>query len=278
MFIDYIKNNYRNIIIYVLLIIITITFSYIFSSFFDNNKKISFLPQQAITSTSQSSQCNTILLNLTGHLQIEKNTTNNELVVQDIIDTIDGANNNPSIKAIILEINSTGGSLVPAEMLLQSLKRSDKVTVALILETGTSAAFFAVTGVDIIFASKYSDIGNIGITLSYLDNTDKNKKEGLTFNQISVGRYKDTGNPDKPLTNEDKAIMLDHIQNKYEYMIKDIAENRNMDLEKIRALADGNVFTGEEALKNGLIDKIGGLYEVKEYLKKEIGEYVIPCQ
>lgn len=274
MLIDYIKNNYRNIIIYVLLIIITITFSYIFSSFFDNNKKISFLPQQATTSTSQSSQCNTILLNLAGHLQID----DNESSVQKIISAIDGANDSPTIEAIILEINSTGGTLVPAEVLLNSLKRSNKVTIALIQETGTSAAYYAATGANIIFASKYSDIGNIGITLSYLDNTEKNKKEGLTFNQISIGRYKDVGNQDKSLTNEDRAIMLDHIQNKYEYMIKDIAENRNMDIEKIRALANGNVFTGEEALKNGLIDKIGDLYDVKVYLKKEkIRENVNIC-
>ncbi|MBU4374929.1 signal peptide peptidase SppA [Patescibacteria group bacterium] len=196
---------------------------------------------------------------------------------EDIASAIKEAEKDNNIKAIIIEIDSVGGSPVAAEEIADALKRAEKPTVALIREYGDSAAYYAATGADIIFASAKSDVGSIGITMSYLDNVSKNQKDGLTYNQLSAGKFKDMFNPDKPLTAEEKQIIMRDVKILHEEFVKAVAENRNMDIDKIRQLADGSSMPGQMALENGLIDRIGGMYEVEEYVKEKIGEEVEIC-
>jgi signal peptide peptidase SppA len=122
-----------------------------------------------------------------------------------ILAMIEGAESDEEIKAIILEFDSYGGSPVAAEEVANALKRAKKPTVAFVRSAATSAAYWAASGADIIFASSLSDVGSIGVTMSYLDNTQKNNKEGLTFNSLSTGKFKDYGSPDKPLSEEEKG-------------------------------------------------------------------------
>lgn len=117
----------------------------------------------------------------------------------------------------------------------------------------------------------------IGVTMSYLDNYKKNLKDGLTFNSLSTGKFKDTGNSDKPLTNEERALIMRDLNITNEHFIKSVAVNRKLDIKKVRKLADGSSMPGELALQNGLIDKIGGIYEIKDYLKEKIDEDVVVC-
>lgn len=200
----------------------------------------------------------------------ECNLIVDETSSEDIILEINKAEKDNDIKAIILEIDSWGGYPVAAEEVANALKRAEKPTVAVIREFGNSAAYYAATGADIIFASANSDVGGIGATISYLDNVQKNKKDGLTYNQLSSGKFKDMLDPDKILTAEEKQLIMRDVEILHENFIKAVAKNRNMDIEKVRELADGSSMLGEMALKNGLIDKIGGIYEVKEYLKEKI--------
>ena len=175
-------------------------------------------------------------------------------------------------KAILVAIDSYGGWPVAGEDITNALKQAKKPTVALIRSAGTSAAYFVSTGADRIIASKYSDIGSIGVTMSYTDNIKQNQVNGVGYNQLSAGKYKDMGDPNKPLTNEEKAIYLRDLKISHENFIKDVAQNRNLDVEKVRALADGSSMLGESALANGLIDQIGGFSEAEEYLGGVIGE------
>jgi len=113
--------------------------------------------------------------------------------------------------------------------------------------------------------------------MSYLDNTNKNIKEGLTFNQISTGKFKDSGNADKVLTLEEKTLFERDLNIIFNNFISDIAENRKLSIAKVKSLADGSSMLGEAALKNGLIDKIGDIYSVEEFLKEKLGEEVEIC-
>lgn len=106
-----------------------------------------------------------------------------EFVVKDIED----AEKDDSIKAIIVEIDSYGGSGVAGEEIANALKSAKKPTVALIRGAGDSAAYWAAIGASRIFASKNSDVGSIGVTMSYLDAVEQNKKDGYTYNSLSVG-------------------------------------------------------------------------------------------
>jgi protease-4 len=196
---------------------------------------------------------------------------------EEIIDALNIADKKENIKAILLEIESSGGSPLASEEVNNALKRVEKPVIALIRTNGTSAAYYIATGADIIFASKVSHIGSIGTTMSYLDYAGQNRQEGITYNQLSTGKFKDSGDPDKPLTAEEKALFMRDINKITEYFIEDVANNRNLEIEKVRALADGSSMMGEMALENGLIDRIGGLYDVKEYVKEMIGEEVEVC-
>jgi len=200
-----------------------------------------------------------------------------EIASEDIVNAIEKAEKDDDVKAIVLEIDSHGGGPVAAEEIANALKRAEKPTIALIGEYGTSAAYYAATGADIIFASQNSTVGSIGISMSYTDNAKKNEEDGLTFNQLSVGKFKDTGAYDKPLTSEEKELLMRDINILHENFIKVVADNRNLDIEKVRQLADGSDMLGQMALENNLIDHIGGRYEVEEYLREKLGGDVEIC-
>jgi protease-4 len=191
---------------------------------------------------------------------------------ENIVESIKQANNNENIKAIILEIDSRGGSPIGGHEISFAVKNSEKPVIGLIRSMGASASYLAVSGADKIFASNYSDVGGIGITMSYLSNVAKNKKDGYTFEQLSVGKFKDSGSSDKPLTKEERNLFMRDTNILYENFIKEVSENRNIPLEEVRKNADGSTVLGEKAKELGLIDEIGGLPEVEQYLKETIGE------
>jgi len=239
------------------------------------------------TTTTKPAVCNVLQIRLEGDLlsyipydsrNENGGTTIDAVSSEDIVSAIEYADKDENIKAIIMEIDSMGGYPTAAEEIANALKRTKKITIALIRVNGNSAAYWSATGANVIFASALSDIGSIGVTSSYLDNTKQNEKDGLTYNQLSIGKYKDMLNSDKPLTEEEKKLVERDLKITYENFIKVIAENRKMDIEKVRTLADGSSMLGQMALENGLIDKIGGINEVKEYLKEKIGEEVEVCK
>lgn len=196
---------------------------------------------------------------------------------EDIIYMLKSYKDDPNIKALIVEVDSLGGSAVAGEEISEAIKDYGKPSVALIRDFGDSAGYMAISGVDKIFASKFSDVGSIGITMSYLSNVNKNQKEGYTYEQLSAGKFKDSGDPDKILTSEERALFQRDLKIMHEDFIKMVAENRNLPIEVVRKLADGSTMLGEQAKENGLIDEIGGIYEVENYLEQTIGEKPVIC-
>ena len=192
-----------------------------------------------------------------------------QTVSTDVVTAIQKAVSDPSIVAIILSIDSPGGSPVGAEEIEKALREAGKPTVALIRGQGLSAAYWVATGADIIFASALSDVGSIGVTASYLDNAEQNEREGFTYNSISSGKYKDTGDPNKSLSEEERDLIMRDINRIHEIFVKKVAENRKQDISVIETLADGSSLLGEEALSDGLIDEIGGMKEVLAYLSQK---------
>ncbi len=196
---------------------------------------------------------------------------------QDIVYYIEQAEQNEDIKAIILEIDSLGGYPVAGEEVTRALKLATKPTVALIRGAGDSAAYMAATGADRIFASKFSDVGGIGVTMSYLETAKQNEKDGIVYQSLTSGKFKDAGDPDKTLSAEERALLMRDINLLHDDFVELVATNRSLDVEKVKDLADGSTMLGEMALENGLIDEIGGYPEVKEYLKQQINEDIEVC-
>ena len=175
----------------------------------------------------------------------------------DVLSTLRMAEDDQNIKGILVRIDSSGGSPVASEIISNGFKRSLLPVVALIREIGTSGAYLAATGANTIIASPFSDIGSIGITMSYLENTAKNAKDGLQYIPLASAQFKDYGDPDKPLTYAERILLERDLKIYHEQFVKEVAENRNLPIEQVAKLADGSSMPGVLALENKLIDALG---------------------
>ncbi len=194
-----------------------------------------------------------------------------------LVAQIEQAKEDDSIAGVLLEVDSPGGSPTGGEMISKALKALGKPSVALIYDEGDSAAYFAATGATTIIASPFSSVGDIGVTSSFVNYAGSNAKAGNTFEQISSGKYKDAGNPDKALTAEELALLRSNVSHEYDSLVAQIAQNRNMSTTTVTALADGSAVPGSEAIKKGLIDALGDATTAKEWFKNKIGHTIVLC-
>jgi len=191
--------------------------------------------------------------------------------VDDILYQLRLAESDPYIEGILVRIDSLGGTPVASEILADTLKASPLPVAALIREFGTSGGYLAATGADTIFASPLSDVGSIGITMSYLENVGKNTKDGLRYVQLSSAPFKDYGDPNKPLTAAERMLLERDLKIYHEEFVKQVAENRSMPVEEVTKLADGSSMPGALALENGLIDALGNQDSTRAWFAAEIG-------
>jgi protease-4 len=183
---------------------------------------------------------------------------------EDVTQEIRDADSDNSIKAIVLEIDSPGGSPVGGEEIESTLKASPKPTVA-------------ATGADKIYANEFSNVGDIGITSSYTDESQQDTDEGITFNQLSIGKYKDMFDPDKSLTADERTLIMGELQSDYEKFVQIVAQNRHLSIDTTTTIANGSGLTAQTALNDGLIDKIGDLSDVQTYLNGVLHKKAVMC-
>ncbi|MFA6524420.1 MAG: S49 family peptidase [Candidatus Paceibacterota bacterium] len=273
-----------SVISIIIVLVVWSTVSYLGISF--GKEFFSNADTSSVEESSENEDCNVYGINIHGdvvtyHSNDAYNDQDKLILDQTSADevewAIDKAENTDTVKAILIEIDSSGGYGEAGEEMMRVFKESQKPVVAFIRGQGLSAAYLAATGAETIFASKFSDVGSIGITMSYLQNTEKNKKDGLTYIDLSSGIYKDSGSPNRPITDAEKQIFMRDVKIAHEYFVNLVAQNRNLDIEKVKALADGSSVMGEQALKNGLIDKIGLFPDVENFLTEKIGAPITVC-
>ncbi|MEK7658843.1 MAG: signal peptide peptidase SppA [Patescibacteria group bacterium] len=189
---------------------------------------------------------------------------------EEVVACIDNIQKDDSMKGVIVEIDSPGGSPVASEEIMKALKRLSKPTAAVVRTGAVSGSYLIATATDRIFASEWSDIGSIGVTMSYLDNSQKNSDEGIIYQQLSAGKFKNTGDPDRPLTEEEKELLMRDVNLMQEAFIRNVATNRNLDIEKVKKLTDGSTMMGVAAKENGLIDEIGDANSAQSWLNDKI--------
>lgn len=173
------------------------------------------------------------------------------------------------IRAIVYVIDSYGGYPVAGQEIADAAKNNSKVVYSLVRSAAASAGYWAAAGSDMIVASSLSDIGSIGVTQSYLDNVEENSQQGLHFNSLHAGRFKDVGNPNAPLTSEGRALLERDINITHDIFINDVAKYRGIDVNNVINIADGSTVLGDKALELGLIDAIGNLADLKSFIAEE---------
>lgn len=232
---------------------------------------ISYLLASVISLFIQSTPFgNVALIKISGPIMVDKGSFGDVTASStEIIDFIQQADQDESIEAILLEINSPGGSAVASDEIVKAIQRTNKTTYSVIREIGTSGAYWAASATDTIIANDLSITGSIGVISSYLEFSGLLERYNITYQRLISGKYKDIGTPLKPLQKDEEEILIKKLNKIHDYFIASVAENRGMTTAELKPLATGEFYLGSEALDNGLIDMLGDRETAKELIQKQ---------
>jgi protease IV len=175
----------------------------------------------------------------------------------DIIADIEEASADPDVKAIVLRVNSPGGSVVPTDEIFHALSGCRKPIVVSMGETAASGGYYISMAAKYVVANPTTLTGSIGVISEFPEASGLMDTLGITVTTVKSGRVKDMGSLYRPLTGEEQALWQQVIDETYARFVQIVAKGRNMKEESVRALADGRVFTGQQALEAGLVDALG---------------------
>ena len=180
------------------------------------------------------------------------------------------------VKAVVLRINSPGGTVTASDMIYHEIEQFKKKTnikiIACIMDLGASGGYYVAVSADKIVAHPTTVTGSIGVIMLNLSVEELLQKIGVKDTSVKTGTHKDMGSPLKTMTEEERKIFQGILDNMYERFLSVIAENRkNLTQEKLKLLADGRIYTARQALEYGLIDQIGYLDEAITLAKQEAG-------
>lgn len=201
------------------------------------------------------------------------------IVSEDLVETIDKAAKDDMIKSVVLRINSPGGSAFGSEQIwraLQNLKKEKPLIVSM-GDYAASGGYYIACMADTIVAQPNTLTGSIGI-FGLIPNIDGlNKKLGFSYDVVKTNKMSDAITVNRAFTAEEKDMMQLHINRGYELFVKRCADGRGKTIEAIKAIAEGRVWTGEDAVKAGLVDVIGGLDEAIAIAAKkaDLSEYQV---
>lgn len=180
-----------------------------------------------------------------------------------------------SIKAIIIHVNTPGGGAAASEEIYREVKRirdeKKKRIVASIETVGASGGYYVSSATNKIFANEASIVGSIGVIAEWYNYGDLLKWAKLKEVMFKAGEFKDTGSPTRDVTPAERVYLQGMIDNMHQQFIHSVAQGRNMKDEEIRAIADGKVWTGQQALPMKLIDQIGDFEAAVKDTAKAVG-------
>jgi len=166
-----------------------------------------------------------------------------------------------SVKGVLLSINSPGGTVGASKELYQAVKDLSEVkpVVVSMLDQATSGGYYAASSATKIYANAGTLTGSIGVILSGFNAKELSDRVGIQSQTIKTGPYKDIFSPFRELGDPERQLLQDLLQSTYQEFITDVSKGRKLDLEVVRKLADGRLYTGQQAKDNKLVDAIGTL-------------------
>jgi len=179
------------------------------------------------------------------------------VTIENFTAQLDAAVKNSYVKVILIRMDSPGGIASASQEMYEELKKVEKPVLVSVSSMCASGAFYVSCAADKIMANKTSEIGSIGVIMQVPNLEGLYDKLGIKYTTIKQGKYKDAGSTDRELTEEEKALLEEQTRQIYELFIADVAEGRKLEVSKVREIATGWVYLGEDAKKLGLIDEIG---------------------
>ncbi len=183
---------------------------------------------------------------------------------EDIAQRLHAISEDEKVKAILLRINSPGGTVGGVQEIYTELQRcraKGKTIVASLGDIAASGGYYLAAASDHIVSNPGTITGSIGVIMEFGNLEGLFQKLGIRLQVIKSGAFKDIGSPARPLTPEEKRLLQAGIDDAYAQFVDAVAQGRKMPLDKVKLLADGRIFTGRQALKAGLVDELGNEHD-----------------
>lgn len=191
-----------------------------------------------------------------------------------IMQQLRDAAKNDALKAVILRINSPGGTVAASQEIgeeVEKLKKSGKKVVISMGDVAASGGYWIAAKGDRIVANPGTVTGSIGVIMESMNMAELYDKIGIDDQTIKSGAHKDMGSTARPLTQEEKAILQAMVDDMYQQFVDVVAKGRKIEREKVLGMADGRVFTGRQAKELGLVDELGNYYDAIRVTAKLAG-------
>lgn len=181
------------------------------------------------------------------------------------------AEDDSTVKAVVLRIDSPGGTVAASEEIAQYAKEFEKPIVVSIGDVGASGAYMLASQADEIWAMPGSAVGSIGVIAQIPNVSGLLDKVGVEFTVVTAGEYKGAGSPYRELTKEERALIQGEVDDAYDQFVGIVAEGRGMTIEQTEKLATGWAWNGDKAKELGLVDEIGTLENALDSAAKQGG-------
>lgn len=179
---------------------------------------------------------------------------------QLFLEELRAAQEDPTIKGILFEVNSPGGGVYESAEITREMKKIKEIGIPVYVSmknTAASGGYYVSAGADKIFATDETVTGSIGVIMSGLNYSGLLDKLGIEDSTYKSGDLKDMGSSTRAATDEDKKVLQTYVDNAYGRFVSIVAEGRGMSEEAVRKIADGRIYDGQQAVENGLVDEIG---------------------
>jgi protease-4 len=192
---------------------------------------------------------------------------------REVIGQLHELRKDKAIKAIVLRIDSPGGAVAPSQELYRAVQRArkDKKVVCSMGTVAASGGYYVAAACDKVYASGGTITGSIGVISELPHVQGLMALARVEVDTIKSGKLKDVGSPLRAMTDEERAYFQHFVNSVYEQFLEDVASGRKLDKEKLRAIADGRILTGKEALAHHLIDELGNLEDAIDGAAKLAG-------
>ena len=167
---------------------------------------------------------------------------------------------NSSVKALVVRVDSPGGSVAASQELYEELRRAKDKGKKVVVSMGAVAAsggYYVACAADEIYANPGTITGSIGVIAEFPNVEGLMDKIGIRLETLKTGKFKDTGSAFRPMTEEEQNLLQDMLMDVYEQFVEAVAESRKMPVDDVKKYADGRIFSGRQALEYGFIDALG---------------------
>jgi len=196
-------------------------------------------------------------------------------IVEVVKQQLEQATTDTHVKAVLLEVDSPGGGITASDVIYNNIMKfkadTKKKVVVYMQDIAASGGYYISSAADAIIAHPTTITGSIGVIMPLINVAELINRYGIKDSSIASGDMKEIGSPLKPMTPEENAILKDIIDEMYMQFVNVVSTGRKLEMETVKKIADGRIYTGKQALENGLVDQLGYLEDAISLSKKLAG-------